>query len=120
MRFFEFVISLPVYFIYGIIYVLFILPISIFSMIGKIRIKQNEKTKKRWKEFGMKFSVLLASFGIAFFIIAHLWFVPIAERMRKDYEKVRERIEKGKKFGKKDIFTPRRSFEFPPPKIYKT
>ena len=72
------------------------------------------------KRFLMRIAILLASFGLSFFIIAHLQFIPIADRMLRNHEKVREKTEKSRKFVEKDVFIFRRSTVFPRRKVFAT
>lgn len=51
----------------------------------------------------MKFIDIVASFGFAFFIVAHLQFVPIADRMKRHHDKVKEKTERARKFDERDI-----------------
>ena len=68
----------------------------------------------------MKFSALLASFGLAFFLAAHLYFIPVANRMKVHHEKVEEK-RTTRKFAEKDIFTTfRRRVGFPKVRIFRS
>ncbi len=123
MKFLEFVIITVVFCIFCICVpfcLLIVLLNYCISTIGKIEVHQNIIVKKKWKKFNMEFSALLASFGIAFFIFAHLQFIPIADRMMRNHEKVKEKTEKGKKFCEKDNSKFRRWTGFPRQRVFAT
>ena len=123
MEIFEFVIFFFSFCILCIcvpFYVLTKLLAYIISMIGKVEVYQGEAEKKKWKEFGMKFSIFLTSSGLAFFLVAHMYFVPIADRMIIHNEKVKEKVEKGKRFTERDNIKFRRSTGFPRSKVFAT
>lgn len=68
----------------------------------------------------MKFSALLSSFGLAFFLTAHLYFIPVADRMKVHHEKVEEK-RTTKRFGEKYISTIfRQRVGFPKIRIFRS
>ncbi|MFA6797199.1 MAG: hypothetical protein WCR40_00590 [Candidatus Paceibacterota bacterium] len=69
----------------------------------------------------MKFIDIVASFGLAFFIVAHLQFVPIADRMKRHHVKVKEKNEKVRKFDEVNFSTKfRQQRGFPRQKVFAT
>ena len=124
MEIFEFVIlffALLIFCIFVPFYILTKLLAYIISVIGKVEVYQGEAEKKKWKEFGMKFSIFLTSSGLAFFLVAHIYFVPIADRMIIHNEEVKEKVGKGgKRFTGRNNVKFSRSTGFPRRKVFVT
>ncbi|MDD4804769.1 MAG: hypothetical protein PHN69_06420 [Candidatus Pacebacteria bacterium] len=69
----------------------------------------------------MKLIDTVASLGLAFFIVAHLQFVPIADRMKRHHDKMKEKIEKVRKFDEVNLSTKfRQRRGFPRQKVFAT
>jgi len=89
-------------------------------MIGKVEFYQDEKTKKKWREFTMKLCAILATLGLSFFIIAHLQFIPIADRMVINCERPKVKNEKNRRSGKKSPLLFYHSTGFPRSRVFAT
>jgi hypothetical protein len=114
---------LSVFFVFiFLLYIIFLVSILAINKADSImgdedKVKKIGVTKDNYFE---KLFTLLSSFGFACFLVAHLWFIPIAERMMVNHEKKKDKTEKSEKFGKKDISIPRRSIGFPRRKVFAT